>query len=72
MRGGVLKYSLDAGDDLFLEPPRERGSIEMIKERCQIIIDSEPPRERGSIEIFSFLFSQVLLLSPLVRGGVLK
>ena len=52
MRGGVLKFAGLMGNLYAEEPPRERGSIEILIWSTQNYPKSEPPRERGSIEMF--------------------
>ena len=51
MRGGVLKWEMIKSVQGVFEPPRERGSIEMLLRLNVYIEKSEPPRERGSIEM---------------------
>ena len=36
---------------MVTEPPRERGSIEIVYSGTDYLSENEPPRERGSIEI---------------------
>ncbi len=55
----------------LIEPPRERGSIEIMSKKWNTWTGSEPPRERGSIEIEkAWELFDIVTEPPRERGSI--